>query len=87
MMKELVMQDSDNNSLEVAIEALGKSIARLTEKGELHTTAVPGLSLFRREEPTEPITGMYERAFAWSHRLPSGCVSGMTPLCMTRTIF
>ena len=60
MMKEAVMQDSDNNSLEVAIEALGKSIARLTEKGELHTTAVPGLSLFRREAPTEPITGMYE---------------------------
>jgi AraC-like DNA-binding protein len=60
MMKEVVMQDSDNNGLEIAIEALGKSIARLTEKGELHTTAVPGLSLFRREEPTGPITGMYE---------------------------
>jgi len=60
MMKEAVMQDSDNNSLEVATEALGRSIARLTEQGELHTTAVPGLSLFRRTEPTEPITGMYE---------------------------
>jgi AraC-like DNA-binding protein len=60
MMKEAVMQDSDNNGLEIAIEALGKSIARFTEKDELHTTAVPGLSLFRREEPTEPITGMYE---------------------------
>src|SRR6185369_10179824 len=60
MMKGAVMQDTDNNSLEVAIEALGKSIARLTENGELHTTAVPGLSLFRRTEPTEPITGMYE---------------------------
>ncbi len=54
------MKDIDNNNLEVAIEALTRSIARLTEKGELHTTAVPGLSLFRREEPTEPITGMYE---------------------------
>jgi AraC-like DNA-binding protein len=54
------MQEIDNNSLEVAIAALGKSIARLTEKGELHTTAVPGLSLFRREEPTGPITGMYQ---------------------------
>jgi AraC-like DNA-binding protein len=59
-MKEDVMQDSYNNSFEVAIEALGKSIARLTENEELHTTAVPGLSLFRREAPTEPITGMYE---------------------------
>jgi hypothetical protein len=37
MMKEAVMQDSDNNSMEVAIEALGKSIARLTEKGELQS--------------------------------------------------
>jgi AraC-like DNA-binding protein len=54
------MRDIDNKSLEVAINALGKSIARCTEKGELHTTDVPGLSLFRREEPTEPISGMYE---------------------------
>ena len=54
------MQDIDNNNVEVAIGALGKSIARLTEKNELYTTAVPGLSLFRRIEPTEPITGMYE---------------------------
>ena len=54
------MQDNENNSMEVALATLGTSIARWTEKGELHTTAVPGLSLFRREEPTEPITGMYE---------------------------
>ena len=60
MMIEDVMQDSDNSSLETAIKALGKSIARLTEKGELHTTAIPALSLFRRDEPTGPITGMYE---------------------------
>ena len=59
-MKEDVMRHTEDNSLEVAIESLGKSIARLTENGEQHTTAVPGLSLFRREEPTEPITGMYE---------------------------
>ena len=60
MRSEVVMQDIDNNNVEVAIGALGKSIARLTEKNELYTTAVPGLSLFRRIEPTEPITGMYE---------------------------
>src|ERR1700681_4597854 len=60
MMKEAVMQEIDNNSMEVAIEALGKSIARLTEKGEPHTSPAPRLSLFRRNEPTEPITGMYE---------------------------
>jgi hypothetical protein len=32
MMKQDVMQDSNNNSLEVAIDALGKSIARLTDE-------------------------------------------------------
>jgi len=60
MQSEAIMLDSKNNNMEVGLEALGKSIARLTENGELHTTAVPGLSLFRRIEPTEPITGMYE---------------------------
>lgn len=54
------MQDIEKSSRAVALEALRKSIARCTEKDELHTTAVPGLSLFRRYEPTEPTTGMYE---------------------------
>ncbi len=43
-----------------ALDELRKSIARWTEQGELQTTAVPALSLFRRNEPTEPISGMYE---------------------------
>jgi len=46
--------------MERALEALATSIARLTEEGEQHITAIPGLSLYRREEPTEPMTGMYE---------------------------
>lgn len=60
MMKEAIMQKAESSSLDDAIEAMGKSIARCTEKGELHTTAVPGLSLYRRMEPTGPISGMYE---------------------------
>ncbi len=60
MRNEAVMQDIETNSMEVALEALGKSIARWTKQGEQHVTAVPGLSLFRRDEPTEPISGMYE---------------------------
>ena len=60
MGNEAVIKQIDDNSLDVAIEALVKSIARWTEKGEQHTTAVTGLSLFRRDEPTEPISGMYE---------------------------
>ena len=35
-------------------------IAKLTESGDLRTTAIPGLSLFKREETTEPQTGMYQ---------------------------
>jgi len=54
------MRDINNNRLEVAIDTLGKSIARCTEKAELYQTDVPGLSLFRRDEPTEPMSGMYE---------------------------
>lgn len=54
------MKKTENNSIEIALETLRNTIARLTEKGEQHITAVPGLSLFRRDEPTEPITGMYE---------------------------
>ncbi|ACM18455.1 helix-turn-helix transcriptional regulator, AraC family [Geotalea daltonii FRC-32] len=46
--------------MERALEALATSIARLTEEGEQHITAIHGLSLYRREEPTEPMTGMYE---------------------------
>lgn len=60
MRKEADMQGIENNSMAVALESLGVGIARWTENGELFTTAVPGLSLFRREEPTGPISGMYE---------------------------
>ncbi|NTV45453.1 MAG: AraC family transcriptional regulator [Chlorobiales bacterium] len=54
------MKKIENNSMENALETLRNTIARLTEKGEQYITAIPGLSLFRRDEPTEPITGMYE---------------------------
>ncbi len=54
------MKDIEKDGLEVAVASLTKSIARWTEHGELHTTDIPGLSLFRRNEPTDPISGMYE---------------------------
>ncbi|RII27646.1 MAG: AraC family transcriptional regulator [Geobacter sp.] len=60
MRNEANIKDNDNSSMDIALEALRIRIARCTETGEQHTTAIPGLSLFRREEPTEPITGMYE---------------------------
>jgi len=60
MKKSVTDSNIEANCLAGAIEELNKSIARWTEQGEMHTTAVPGLSLFRREEATEPISGMYE---------------------------
>lgn len=54
------MQGINDTAFDVAVMALRDSLARWTEGGEQHVTAVPGLSLFRRIEPTEPVSGMYE---------------------------
>lgn len=48
------------NGISFAMNGLAKSIARLTENGELRTTEVPGLSLFRKTEISGPLTGMYQ---------------------------
>lgn len=61
------MENIEPGSLAVARAAFGKSIARWTENGEQRPTAIPGLSLFRRDEPSEPFSGMYE---------PSICMVG-----------
>lgn len=53
-------RDLEDGGSVASLDTLRTCIARWTEHGELLTTAVPGLSLFRREEPTEPINGMYE---------------------------
>jgi AraC-like DNA-binding protein len=60
MQKQAVKQTFENNSMEVALEALGKTIARWTDKGDQRVTAIPGLSLFRRDEPSPPTSIMYE---------------------------
>jgi AraC-like DNA-binding protein len=60
MQQWVVTKMNEHNERNVAMKALGESIARLTEQGDLHTTAIAGLSLFRRTETTEPITGMYQ---------------------------
>src|SRR3989339_341849 len=51
---------NEKMTLDFAMRGLVETVARLTENGELRTPAVPGLSLFRRIEPSEPVTGMYE---------------------------
>jgi AraC-like DNA-binding protein len=50
----------ENNDMEAALDALGKRIARWTDKGDQPKTGVPGLSLHRRDEPTPPVSIMYE---------------------------
>jgi AraC-like DNA-binding protein len=60
MRKQAVNQASENNSMKVALEALGESIARWTDKGDQRETAIQGLSLHRRDEPSEPTSIMYE---------------------------
>jgi AraC-like DNA-binding protein len=60
MRTQAVKQAFENTSLEGALEALGKSIARWTEQGDQPMTAIPGLSLSRRDAPTQPTSHMYE---------------------------
>ncbi|MGA9109979.1 MAG: AraC family transcriptional regulator N-terminal domain-containing protein [Syntrophobacteraceae bacterium] len=60
MRKQTANKMFENNSMDIALEALGKSIARLTEKGDQLVTEIPGLSLFQRNEPTQPESRMYE---------------------------
>lgn len=54
------MKQIDTEHVKTAIQALTKSIAHWTEQDERETITVPGLSLFRSDQPTEPATGMYE---------------------------
>jgi AraC-like DNA-binding protein len=60
MRKQAVKPAVEKREMEVALDALGKSIARWTDKGDQRVTAVPGLSLYRRDEPSPPTSIMYE---------------------------
>lgn len=53
-------QDFERSRMKVAIEILGKSIARWTDKSERVETAIPGLLLARRNGPSQPASIMYE---------------------------
>ncbi|MEZ4526207.1 MAG: AraC family transcriptional regulator [Desulfobacterales bacterium] len=60
MGKQTVTQEFEDKRMEAVLGVLGKTIARWTDKGDLSETAVQGLSLHQRHEPTEPISIMYE---------------------------
>jgi len=60
MRKQVEKAIIENNHMEVALEALGKCIARWTGQRDRIETAIPGLILARRNEPSEPISILYE---------------------------
>ena len=60
MRKQAIKQGNDNTDREVALEALAKSIARLTGKSDRIVTAIPGLLLARLEKQSEPVSIMFE---------------------------
>jgi AraC-like DNA-binding protein len=49
-----------NNRMEVTRVTLRESIARWTNTGNQFPSAIPVLSLFREDEPTEPMSAVYE---------------------------
>jgi hypothetical protein len=63
MRNQVFKQNVADSQMDVALDALGKSIAQCTEKGEQHITPIPGLLLFRRDEPTEPISSEVNRNY------------------------
>jgi AraC-like DNA-binding protein len=50
----------ESHTMEIELKNLGKRIARWTDRGDQLTTAIPGLSLFQRNEPTQPQSILYE---------------------------
>ena len=60
MQQQAVTQTYETHSMDVALAALGTSIARWTEQGDQPMTAIPGVSLSRRDAPTQPTSHMYE---------------------------
>ena len=60
MRKQAVKQVFENTEMEGALTTLGKNIARWTDTSDRVETAIPGLTLYRRDEPSEPISIMYE---------------------------
>jgi len=57
MRKQGLMRAFEDDNMEDLLEALKKSIARWTENGEQHVTAIPGLSLYRRDAPKRVLLG------------------------------
>ena len=73
MRQQAVTQACEQNSMDGALTALRQSIARWTDKEGLLVTAIPGVSLARRDAPTPPTSSLYE---------PSICVIAQGVKCV-----
>ncbi|HTZ18190.1 MAG TPA: AraC family transcriptional regulator [Dissulfurispiraceae bacterium] len=60
MNKQAINRSFRNDDMEVPLGVLGKSIARWTDKSDRIETAIPGLILAKRDEPSEPVGILYE---------------------------
>jgi AraC-like DNA-binding protein len=60
MRQQAVTQADEQNSMDGALAALRQRIARWTDKEGLLVTAIPGVSLARRDAPTPPTSSLYE---------------------------
>ena len=60
MQKPAMKKRIENGVMDVARDALKKSIARWTDQVDLPETAIPGLSLHQRNETTPPVSILYE---------------------------
>lgn len=65
MTKQSARSEDGSHDNRSTLAGLAARIARWTEKDERYTSAVPGLMLFRFDQPTEPTGALYE---------PSVCV-------------
>jgi AraC-like DNA-binding protein len=60
IMRKRNLKQAIDQEMEEALETMGKSIARWTDKSDRVETAIPGLILARRDAPSEPIGILYE---------------------------
>ncbi len=60
MRNQSTQKTSENNALEAARDALRANIARWTDDDHPVVMALPGLTLYRRVEPSPPTCGLYE---------------------------
>ena len=74
-----------NNRMDVTRETLRESIARWTNKGDQFPSAIPALSLFREDEPTEPMSAVYEPSICMVVQVLNACCLEMKRMCITIT--